>query len=115
MAGRTPESKAQAAPKLTPSNNPFKGMDADSLMNSFVDHVEYSLAKDEYTATTLDHYKSLALTLRDLLFERWIDAMQTYYRKPTKRVYYLSLEFLIGRTIDNAIINLGIKFFASVM
>ena len=109
MAGRNPASKAQAASKLTPSNNPFKGMDADSLMNSFVDHVEYSLAKDEYTATALDHYKSLALTLRDLLFERWIDTMQTYYRKPTKRVYYLSLEFLIGRTMDNAIINLGIR------
>jgi starch phosphorylase len=96
-------------PKITPSNNPFKGMDEKSLETSFVNHLEYSQAKDEYSATPQDYYKSLALTLRDLLFERWIDTMQTYYRKPAKRVYYLSLEFLIGRTMDNAIINLGIR------
>ncbi|TVR72459.1 MAG: glycogen/starch/alpha-glucan phosphorylase [Spirochaetaceae bacterium] len=84
-------------------------MDADSLLTSFVNHLEYSQAKDEYSATALDHYKALALTLRDLLFERWIDTMQTYYKKPSKRVYYLSLEFLIGRTMDNALINLGVR------
>lgn len=84
-------------------------MDADSLITAFVNHLEYSQAKDEYSATTLDFYKSLAHTLRDLLFERWIDTMQTYYKKPSKRVYYLSLEFLIGRTMDNAMINLGIR------
>ncbi|TVQ21598.1 MAG: glycogen/starch/alpha-glucan phosphorylase [Spirochaetaceae bacterium] len=84
-------------------------MDATALTTSLVNHLEYSLAKDEYTATALDHYTSLALSLRDLLFERWIDTMQTYYKKPSKRVYYLSLEFLMGRTLGNAVINLGIR------
>lgn len=95
--------------RLTPSNNPHKGMDGKSIITSFVNHLEYSLAKDEYSATPLDYYKSIALTLRDRLFERWIDTMQTYYQKPTKRVYYLSLEFLMGRTLDNALINLGVR------
>ncbi|MEX2445004.1 MAG: glycogen/starch/alpha-glucan phosphorylase [Alkalispirochaeta sp.] len=97
------------AAKLTPSNNPHKGMDVESLVHAFVDHLEFSQAKDEYSATPLDLYKSLALTLRDLLFERWIDTMQTYYKKPSKRVYYLSMEFLMGRALDNAIVNLGVR------
>ncbi len=101
--------KKVSTPILTPSTNPFKGMDVESLVTSFVNHLEYSQAKDEYSATRLDLYKSLALTVRDLLFERWIDTMQTYYKKPAKRVYYLSMEFLIGRTLDNAMINLGIR------
>jgi starch phosphorylase len=95
--------------KLTPSNNPHKGRSVKALKNSFVDHLEYSLAKDEYSATQLDYYKSLALTIRDRLFERWIETQQTYYNKSSKRVYYLSLEFLIGRTLDNAMINLGLR------
>src|SRR5690554_4943700 len=107
MAKKAPKKAAES--RLTPSNNPFKGMDPDSLIHSFVDHLEYSQAKDEYSATPLDLYKSLALTLRDLLFERWIDTMQTYYKKPSKRVYYLSMEFLMGRALDNAIINLGVR------
>jgi starch phosphorylase len=53
--------------KLTPSNNPHKGRSVKALKNSFVDHLEYSLAKDEYSATQLDYYKSLALTIRDRL------------------------------------------------
>jgi glycogen phosphorylase len=106
--GRSAASGVKAS-KLTPSNNPFKGMDEESLVSAFVNHLEYSQAKDEYSATPLDFYKSIALTMRDLLFERWIDTMQTYYKKPSKRVYYLSLEFLVGRTLNNAMINLGVR------
>ena len=111
MAGKKGMSKqgGKAGTIPTPSNNPFKGTDSASLTDSFVNHLEYSQAKDEYSATLLDYYKSLALTVRDQLFERWIDTMQTYYKKPCKRVYYLSLEFLIGRTLDNAMINLGLR------
>ena len=109
MAKKSSPKSVDRAKLLTPSNNPHKGMDAKSLLLAFVNHLEYSQAKDEYSATALDCYKSLALTLRDLLFERWIDTMQTYYKNPSKRVYYLSLEFLIGRTMDNAMINLGVR------
>lgn len=107
--GRKKTASTVKPPKLTPSNNPFKGMDVESLVSAFVNHLEYSQAKDEYSATPRDFYTSLALTMRDLLFERWIDTMQTYYKKPSKRVYYLSLEFLVGRTLTNAMINLGIR------
>ncbi|MCF6150379.1 MAG: glycogen/starch/alpha-glucan phosphorylase [Candidatus Kuenenia sp.] len=79
----------------------------ESLQKSFVNHLECSLAKDTYSATKLDLYKSIAYTVRDHLVERWIATQQSYYENDAKRVYYLSLEFLMGRTLGNSLINLN--------
>lgn len=115
VPGPTPFQDPMQAPlppemrdKLTPSTNRFQGNDVPSLQSSFVDHLEYSLAKDEYTATDHDRYVSLALLARDRMIERWVETQQTYYRNDAKRVYYLSLEFLVGRMLGNSLINLGI-------
>ncbi len=94
--------------KLTSSKNKLLGTDWESLKASFVGHIAYSLAKDEYSATDYDRYTGLALMTRDRLIERWIETQQTYYKKDAKRVYYLSLEFLIGRTLSNGLVNLGL-------
>ena len=98
-----------APQRLTTASNPELGMESEAIGQSVVGHLEYSLAKDEYSATPMDYYKSLALAVRDRLFERWIETQQSYYDTSSKRVYYLSLEFLIGRTLRNAILNLGIE------
>src|SRR5713101_186173 len=82
--------------------------EAAALLHSFTNHLLYSLAKDQYTATALDRYMSLALTVRDRLIERWISTQQRYYKKDAKRVYYLSAEFLMGRALANNLINLGL-------
>src|SRR3954468_18948201 len=82
--------------------------EAAALLHSFTNHLLYSLAKDQYSATELDRYMSLAMTARDRLIERWISTQQRYYRKDAKRVYYLSAEFLMGRALSNNLINLGL-------
>ena len=85
-----------------------KTYDAAGILNSFANHLEYSLSKDQYTATLRDAYVSLALAVRDRLVEQWIKTQQLYHEKDVKRVYYLSAEYLMGRALVNNLINLGI-------
>jgi len=84
-----------------------KGMDVKAIQISFANHLQYSLSKDQYTATPQDLYQSLALAARDRLIERWIRTQQMYYDNDVKRVYYLSAEYLMGRALINNLINLG--------
>ncbi|MFP4348454.1 MAG: glycogen/starch/alpha-glucan phosphorylase [Desulfococcaceae bacterium] len=85
-----------------------KGMTPEGIQLSFANHLEYSLSKDQYTATLRDLYHSLALTARDRLIERWIKTQQMYHTHDVKRVYYLSAEYLMGRVLINNLINLDI-------
>ncbi|URA09433.1 glycogen/starch/alpha-glucan phosphorylase [Thermospira aquatica] len=100
-------------PKKTTSTGLNREL-VEQIKEGFLRHRHYSLAKDEYTATDYDNFLSLAYTVRDMLFDRWIKTQQTYYNKDVKRVYYLSLEFLMGRTLGNALVNLGIEKEAEV-
>src|SRR5262245_3766218 len=67
----------------------------------------YSVAKDGYTASPFDVYQALAYAVRDRLMERWFRTQDAYYRTDAKRVYYLSLEFLMGRALLHNVLNLG--------
>ena len=82
---------------------------AESLKHDFERHLRRTLAKDHYTATDRDRYFALALAVRDRLIERWIATQQTHHKKSVKRIYYLSLEFLIGRLLGNNVINLKLE------
>ncbi|HUU42225.1 MAG TPA: glycogen/starch/alpha-glucan phosphorylase, partial [Planctomycetota bacterium] len=84
-------------------------MSATDLRRDFEHHLRYTLAKDRYTATDRDRYHALALAVRDQLIERWMATQQTHHTKNVKRVYYLSLEFLIGRLLGNNVINLRME------
>ena len=58
---------------------------------------------------TRDYYFTLANVVKDHLVSRWIRTQQHYYETDPKRVYYLSLEFYMGRSLTNTMINLGIQ------
>ena len=59
--------------------NPRSGMDVDSFREDIEQHLRYTLAKDKYSATQWDDYRSVVLAVMDRLHERWIDTQQGYY------------------------------------
>lgn len=79
------------------------------LKKGFNRHLHFTLVKDRNVATPRDYYFALAHTVRDHLVGRWIRTQQYYYERDPKRIYYLSLEFYMGRTLQNTMINLGLQ------
>ena len=88
---------------------PPKDMTKNGIKRSFLENREYVISKDEFSATTNDNFWALATAVRDRIIERWIATQQHYHEHNVKRVYYLSMEFLIGRLLGNSIYNLGLE------
>jgi glycogen phosphorylase len=82
-------------------------LDVPGITEAFAHRMMYSVAKDQYTARDFDAYQGLAYAVRDRLMERWFRTQDAYYHADAKRVYYLSLEFLLGRALLNNVLSLG--------
>ena len=88
---------------------PSDGNEADAVRASIIRHLAFTLAElPEHVDTLWEPYVSLALAVRDRMIDNWIKTQESSYRHDAKRVYYLSLEFMMGRTLGNAMLNLGL-------
>ena len=91
-----------AVPELEPP-----GANVASSKRSILHHLCFTLAKDQYTAARRDHYEALAYTVRDRSSGHG-SGPSSATTIDAKRVYYLSLEFLLGRLLPDVLINLGL-------
>ncbi len=99
-------------PAATPSSINLAGAQtmvehtAEGLAHDFLWNMRFTLAKSDDRATERDCYNALALAVRDRIVDRWMATQDAYRAAKVRRVYYLSLEFLIGRLLGNNVINL---------
>ena len=82
---------------------------AAAMRARIVGKLNYQVGKSTDTASERDWFVATALTVRDAAVDRWFDSTRRTYGAGSKRVYYLSLEFLIGRLLFDAIGNLGLE------
>jgi starch phosphorylase len=105
FAASIPEPQRQAWTKHQVSG--FK--DKDEFEQEVVRHVETTLARSMFNCDESAAYSATSLAFRDRLILEWNRTQQRQTFADSKRVYYLSLEFLMGRALDNAMLNIGLK------
>jgi len=88
-------------------------LDIPSFKLSFLHHLKYTQAEGITSATPLDTYMAASLAVRDRLIERMLRTQRAYLDNDVKRVYYMSMEFLMGRYLANNVLNL--KYFDTAM
>ena len=85
----------------------------DSLREAIEAHLLFTVGKDPVAATLSDWRFALTAAIRDIVVVPWFETTRRIYAEDRKRVYYLSMEFLIGRLLEDAVSNLGLDVVAS--
>ena len=83
--------------------------DVPTIQKQISDHVEYTLARDRSNFDSQGAYQATAFSVHDRLIEFWNDTNFRLQELNPKQVYYLSIEFLLGRSLQNALLNLDIE------
>lgn len=81
----------------------------ETLMQNIVSHLEFTLARTRFSIDKNSAYIATALSIRDRLIESWNDSQMQIHKANPKRVYYLSIEYLMGRAFQNSLINMNIE------
>src|SRR6478736_3686818 len=87
---------------------PSEDEDVAALRENVIHKLTYAVGRDPIVATDWDWFMASALAVRDHVLERWLASTRSNYVSQGKRVYYLSLEFLIGRLLHDSLNNLGL-------
>jgi starch phosphorylase len=83
-------------------------IDPEEFRRNVLEHLLYTCVKEAIQAGPLDLYRAMAHCVRDRLVQRWLATQRTYEERDVKRVYYLSSEFLTGRSLGLCLVNLGL-------
>ena len=87
---------------------PNEEQDIATMRRALVAKLTYAVGKDPIVASNHDWFMAAALTVRDRIVDRWFPSTRAIYLEKRKRVYYLSMEFLIGRLLTDSLNNLGL-------
>ena len=96
------------APADAPAPSTARDSDVAALRNAILAKLTYAVGKDTIAARPHDWFAATALAVRDRIIDRWMESTRATYKGGQKRVYYFSLEFLIGRLLFEALANLGV-------
>jgi starch phosphorylase len=85
-----------------------RAVTAEAIQAEILEKLTYSVGKDAIVARPHDWLRATILAIRDRVIDLWMESSRKTWRTSEKRVYYLSLEFLIGRLMRDAMSNIGI-------
>ncbi len=105
-------SVSKASTKNSKAKNGFHFNTDDTvegMKTSILNHLKFTLARDLSTAASRDYWVSTCMAVRDRILERMIATQETHYEQDVRRVYYLSLEYLMGRLLNNNLFNTGLE------
>ncbi|MEK7414594.1 MAG: glycogen phosphorylase, partial [Planctomycetota bacterium] len=105
---RTPKLRSRQSSTETQPITAGLAMDAQGMRSDYDRHLAYTLGRDNLSVNNRYRFSALALAVRDRLMERWKATHSAYYQSDCKRGYYLSMEFLMGRALGNALLNLDL-------
>ncbi len=98
----------KSKPKQNITKLPDLGMDKKDFIADFKRYYSHRLGRDELCRSPHYAYEALSLAVSDRLIERWKKTYNSYREQDCKKAFYISMEFLMGRTLSNAMLNLGI-------
>jgi starch phosphorylase len=100
---------APVKPKsVSPPSRLSARVEPDVFRRDMLDHLLYTCVKERADAGPADLYRAMAHCVRDRLVQRWLATQRTYVERDVKRAYYLSSEFLTGRSLGLCLLNLGL-------